>query len=1788
MLTHSNHSGNAVLDASQTAGREKRDLSMAMRAAGCLLSRQAVPEAERGVFHNQRWNPFPLRAAIDIGGGGAVSLCVARVDVRAAAVRDMVYHTQLPVHLDPVRPRQDGAGCAAFAISDRSARDVANKVEVLSGALGRVHRERGGVDERAAVITWPLCLAEDAERLAEGLTRRFKINVQVLGRGFQVAWPLGLMASAQEARPPEAAPPTTVTPSPAQRSGAAGAASPLQALLQQHTAEGGRRPQGSAAPRQLVRAAAPPPTADDMEALAFLAHAAASQCVAPQRLLVVTEDPVKGIRLVGANTTVAEDCRGLEGEGDEDSPQEALRRTGLLAEEETRAPGRLVEHRLDVSVPDAHRLCITRIQHRDAASYHLHRSSPNPMLRSEFAALQELLHGMVEPHLPAWVRRKSLLGGVLAGTSFNGGLLNLAARVSQKGTIPLEHLETHAAHFFCGLTDVLLGENFPHPGVVLPSAALACAMCRALRSPRMQYLPEVSTAVALAVQPGLWRRADTEEGRAQRAAQLAGDPFYQSAAHRVFHRPHIKDNPTAAPGSHWIHNAGYATSSSTAIPLWAHRGMGRTGTRDPTKTSTHYEQKLHASGLQGGLLRDPCACAYLPMSMHDTLYFASLLFPVCAAGCCLLARKPPPKTVQTLSRLCPTTTTQTRVKLLVYLLIRHLIHHPSLPPPEALKIDAQLRLHWLCGHFLYAAPLFTTMEEREGEDPNVFVAADEEADEDLRFGSPVKHREYRETGEPDDHLLDSPVSPVPQHSSVRRRQNSEERIRSDGRREHGATEAPTGSLPNKTDGDGDSLGEGAGPLPKLQSRERGADVEGDEVAQADAAAEEVEGGEREGDTNLVDEAPITMANVNLSDTRRKRLKKVSHYVLGPLLGEGVYGVVRDAIDISAVPQCAAVQAASSSPTSRHSGFPSGSFHGANATHQQFHRCAVKMMPVPSDGHEHKSLMTGGKRHAGDGLQQNRAALLRAAFRKEVENLQRFHCPYIMRGIDLFSRYGKEYIVLPIAICCLQQFIHCRREYAINGQQWLDQANSPRGLKEGERHRHRHRHRHAAEDRTNSSRSGRDSSCEASGSESYLTTSTTGSCSASTSLAEQSTLMLLPTVTPHSSPASSPREAVDRSLHRAEFSTAACPAHVDPNNNNNNNGKSRMASPRSRRAAVAHTHPGSPRSPAALVEHRRPSLFSPTLIKGLARSFYGCTGDGAVDPAAADPEAAKAIDAKACDMWCCGLVLYAMITGRPGPLKIQRLYDEFHHDPATEGKHYPMNRFQLYNIIAQQQTPVDLSDVPHYSPTPAEGSPGHAPAPAAGGTRANSLRDLVAGLLDLDPTKRLTAEQALRHPWMELQFVRRGRSRRSTSTSRTAGTSPTAGRGSALHEELLSSNDPSALSVATKESIQLAVQREVAHRVLASAHFKAMIRRDKQRHLQFVADCCNALDIPLPAELLLHRTRDPSAAPLTPPDGGDAAMGRVVRHGYPEVMPPPCVDPALFLPEADMDYYERRHGMPEFDLRSLLVDENADPAVGSGSQGIPVKVQQFEEYLRNVVMVELGYRTAPNPLYVAEGAGQFVAEGAHRRHKHRQRTNGTEMAAAEHTADLSSPPPSPPLQASNPPPTQLPQPVQALGEPSPGPTPPQRATAKTAPGAAARRAAAARPGKRPAAVRLGRRDQGDGQQEPEHGDRLTLLLWARVAAASRQNQKLAVPGRYPLPLNEVQLKSRGAQPTGFLLGSVASQPTKRQTIRILTASCCTKCPPFGTPHSHSIPPCTTFLPSFSFVSPLVHFLSLYFA
>ncbi|KAG8347601.1 hypothetical protein ERJ75_001343100 [Trypanosoma vivax] len=506
--------------------------------------RHGVNDSSFGVFQNVHINPFPVRAAIDIGTGGMMSLTVGRVDAGRNAVRDFMYQTQLPLDLQSTRAAElDAASFSSpFTLTENTRADIRNKMRLLHGALRRENYE--GLSERAAVISWPLCEAQDAVSLAQDLTREFKVDVRVLGKTFEVMMPfandnkafIGFDQRASEQLSEECT-----------RGGECGAPSGendtfLQTLMHRITHKRGRK-RKPVKPLTHSTLSAP----QQMEQLAFLAHASVSKCMAPQRMLVFSEDVKRGLCILGMDTGVAGE-EGLGG-GTGSNPHEGCN-SNALALPRTPNTSDVTIHSLPVDMALAHRLLITAVQRRCGEAGMEHRS-PNPVLREEFRQLRNMLEKMVKPTLPSWVLSKSIAGGLVCGSSINGGVFNVAARVAQRTSISLDHLETHAEMHYCGLTDVLLAVNYPNAATVVPNAALASALMRSVETQRFEYLPEVNLSDALLLQPCLWiyaRRRQVRDALGQKS-------FYSGGSiQRTFERPHMRENPSAPPTAAWQKN----------------------------------------------------------------------------------------------------------------------------------------------------------------------------------------------------------------------------------------------------------------------------------------------------------------------------------------------------------------------------------------------------------------------------------------------------------------------------------------------------------------------------------------------------------------------------------------------------------------------------------------------------------------------------------------------------------------------------------------------------------------------------------------------------------------------------------------------------------------------------------------------------------------------------------------------------------------------------------------------------------------------------------------------------------------------------------------------------------------------------------------------------------------------------------------------------------------------------------------------------------------------------------
>jgi hypothetical protein len=390
-------------------------------------------------------NAYPIRAAFEIGTANAITLTVARVDVRASAVRDTLYHTQLPLAVR-VQPRSG-------LLDEASAADVVSKLRTLEGAVGRMN-----VTEKAGIMTAPFDSVANAEALRRAWTKEFKVDLRLAcelpggGASDGADW------------------------------GADGA----------------------------------------LGRMAFLSYAAAAQHMRPENLLVLVE---RG---------------GAEGH--------RLELIGMSSDEEVSTLGvpagsRLCA-RLPLTTPLVHRQLVTDVQRRAAGSYHA-AASPNPVTRGEFVTLRRIVEAATAPALPAWVTRRREADASIVGTGANGGLLNIAARGAGKAAIPLEHLEVTAEFHLCGLTDVLLAENYPAPQLVVAQLALAAGTLRALRCKRATYVPDVALTHAVLVDGAFWAQGR----RAALEAALEDEPLQRKQ--RVFNRPH-QAGSRFSPTSVWL------------------------------------------------------------------------------------------------------------------------------------------------------------------------------------------------------------------------------------------------------------------------------------------------------------------------------------------------------------------------------------------------------------------------------------------------------------------------------------------------------------------------------------------------------------------------------------------------------------------------------------------------------------------------------------------------------------------------------------------------------------------------------------------------------------------------------------------------------------------------------------------------------------------------------------------------------------------------------------------------------------------------------------------------------------------------------------------------------------------------------------------------------------------------------------------------------------------------------------------------------------------------------------
>jgi hypothetical protein len=271
-------------------------------------------------------------------------------------------------------------------------------------------------------------------------------------------------------------------------------------------------------------------TAENFEWCWFMAHIVAAKNMAPQRMLFIKENTqfaqendeneeqtssASSFEIIGCDFVT----NNNNNEGDNNMSQKIK----LL---KWSIPSSLL------SVPNAHRIMYEQIQRRPIQVYKGHMNhSLNPMTRNE---VLQLVNFLVEKNnsnnnkefvessstsSPNWVIERLLQDGVVCGSSTNGGLLNTCARIAGSVSISVEKLEQMNEFHYAGLSDTLLGQNYPHPSLVCVQGAVFSVLCRHLLSTknssgefanervmcrRVAYLPEVSVTHAMLTHPDMW------------------------------------------------------------------------------------------------------------------------------------------------------------------------------------------------------------------------------------------------------------------------------------------------------------------------------------------------------------------------------------------------------------------------------------------------------------------------------------------------------------------------------------------------------------------------------------------------------------------------------------------------------------------------------------------------------------------------------------------------------------------------------------------------------------------------------------------------------------------------------------------------------------------------------------------------------------------------------------------------------------------------------------------------------------------------------------------------------------------------------------------------------------------------------------------------------------------------------------------------------------------------------------------------------------------------------------
>lgn len=171
-------------DSLDAAGRTRSRGAQSPSSAEEAGSANAAPQLATGApFNNVTFKPFPVRAAIDVNNG-QVTLAVARVDARQRAIRDLLFQSQLPFHVEFESGFAEvggGGGAAPVRmLTQASQNDLLTKCRVL---IGSMHREGPGITEVAGLLAWPFYeLHDGGAEIARAMTVALKVDFRVVGQ----------------------------------------------------------------------------------------------------------------------------------------------------------------------------------------------------------------------------------------------------------------------------------------------------------------------------------------------------------------------------------------------------------------------------------------------------------------------------------------------------------------------------------------------------------------------------------------------------------------------------------------------------------------------------------------------------------------------------------------------------------------------------------------------------------------------------------------------------------------------------------------------------------------------------------------------------------------------------------------------------------------------------------------------------------------------------------------------------------------------------------------------------------------------------------------------------------------------------------------------------------------------------------------------------------------------------------------------------------------------------------------------------------------------------------------------------------------------------------------------------------------------------------------------------------------------------------------------------------------------------------------------------------------------